>query len=389
MEIILSNTVQHIRHLSVNIGPRGSTTTQEKQAAEYVQTQFETLGLETHWEDFASAKSGWRQFSAAALIGLGSELLFLLGGQIGALVAGLFMLVTAASVLLESHFKPSPLDLFIAKGNSQNVWAHLPARGPARRRVLLLAHLDTHRTPWFFIKPQRLAFFHLMTTLGVVAFVLSGIVYLLLAFVHAGAWVWFTLILVPVYLILLVLFWQPDTTPYTPGANDNASGASIVLSLAGQLAKSPLENVEVWALCTGCEEVGARGIYAFLQKHKADLREMVAINLDNVGGRGVGVCYITTEGIVLPLKPSAELLRLADAVRAERPELGAYSQPFTLLGTDATCLLVNGIPALSFVGLTKDGTIPNWHQATDTFENINSQAVENTEAFVLEMLKRL
>ena len=147
--------------------------------------------------------------------------------------------------------------------------------------------------------------------------------------------------------------------------------------------------MEVWTLCSGCEEVGARGIYAFLQNHKADLRQMLTINMDNVGGQGAGVCYITTEGMVLPLKPAAELLALADTIRRERPELDAYSQPFTTLGTDATCLMVNKIPAMSFVGLTPSGTLPHWHQASDIFENVNPEAVEHTEAFVLEMLKRL
>ena len=43
-----SHAMQHIQHLSMTIGPRGSTTPQEKQAAEYARQQFEALGLETH-----------------------------------------------------------------------------------------------------------------------------------------------------------------------------------------------------------------------------------------------------------------------------------------------------------------------------------------------------
>ncbi len=57
--------------------------------------------------------------------------------------------------------------------------------------------------------------------------------------------------------------------------------------------------------------------------------------------------------------------------------------------TDATCLMVNKVPSLLFVGLTPDGQIPNWHQVTDTFERVDPTTVEQTEEFVLELFRRL
>ena len=317
------------------------------------------------------------------------EALFLLGGQSGAIAAGIVMLFVGAAALLQANFMDSPLDWPIRKGDSQNVWARVPAADEVRRRVLLVGHLDTHRTPWVFTSPQRLAFFRLMTTLAMVGLVGSGFVYLALAFLVPPPYWPLTLVLVPVYLGVFLLTWQPDTTPYTHGANDNASGAAIVMSLAGQLATAPLPGVEVWALCTGCEEVGAHGMRDFLRRRRQELRQMLAINLDNVGGQGAGVCYITTEGMVIPLKPAPELLALAGTVGQEHPEFNAYAKPFTTLGTDASCLMVNKIPALSFVGLRPDGTLPHWHQASDVFANVDPQAVETVEAFVMEMLKKM
>jgi hypothetical protein len=381
--------MKHLKHLSVTIGPRGSTTPQEKQAAEYARGQFEALGLETHWEEFTSTRSGWRQFVAASLIGTVCEMIFLFGGQVGAVIAATVMLVIGASALMEANFQPNLLDMIIPRGPSQNVWARIPAAGETKRRVLVLGHLDTHRTPWVFTSQKRLAFFRLMTTLGVSALVLSGILYLCLAFLASNPVHWLTLLLAPIYLGVLILTWQPDTTPFTAGANDNASGASIVLSLAEQLAKSPLPGIEVWALCSGCEEVGASGVQDFLKRYKADLRQMVAINLDNVGAQGAGVCYVTVEGMVFPIKPSKELLAVADALRLAHPEWNAYAKPFTTLGTDGTCLMLSKVPALSFVGLRPDGTLPHWHQASDVFENVDPAVVENVEAFVMEMLKKM
>jgi hypothetical protein len=384
-----STAMSHLKHLAVTIGPRGSTTPQERQAAEYAQQRFEALGLQTHWEAFSAPRTGWRPFSAAALIGLGSVLLFWLGGQIGALVAGMIMAIISASVFMEMYFQPNPLGSLMPKGPSQNVWARLPAADQAKRRLLIVAHIDTHRTPWAFSSIGRLAFFNRMTTLGVAGFVLAALFYLLAAFIDLSSVRWLAFILVPIYLIVLGLTWQPDTTPHTHGANDNGSGASIVLSLAERLAHSPLKQTEVWVLCSGCEEVGSHGVQAFVKQHRSELPGLVAINIDNVGGKGAGVCYVSVEGMVIPYKAAPELLGLAATIQAERPDFNAYARPFTTMHTDGTCLMINQVPSLSFVGLTPAGQIPNWHQVTDTFERVDSTTVEQTEEFVLELLRRL
>jgi hypothetical protein len=293
------------------------------------------------------------------------------------------------SALLEMYFRPNPLRLVVPWGRSQNVWAKVPSRAQARRQVVLVAHLDTHRTPWAFASPRRLAFFRAMTTLGTLAFPAAAFFYAASLAAEPGPWRWGALALLPVFAAVLALTWQPDTTPHTQGANDNASGVSVVLSLAARLAHRPPANLEVWLLCSGCEEVGSQGVQAWVARHRDELRGALGISIDNVGGAGVGVCYTSVEGMVARYRPSAELFGLAERIRSERPELQAYSLPFTTLHTDATCLMVNGVPSLSFVGLTPDGRVPHWHQASDTFDNLDPAAVERTEEFVWELLRRL
>lgn len=384
--------MSHLRHLALEIGPRGSTTAQERQAAEFARKHFEALGLQTNWEDFTAPKSGWRPFSVAAVIGLCSVPVFLFGGRAGALIAGVIMLIATVSILLEMYFKPNPLRAFVPKGQSQNVWARVLSANQADRRVLIVGHLDTHRTPLVFTSAKWLSFFRVMTTIGVGAFVFTAILYLLSLFIGDSALRLPATVLVPIFLILTVLTVQPDFTPYTHGANDNASGASIVLSIAERLASSPLARTEVWSLCSGCEEVGSYGVQAFVERHRSQLpgvRGVFGIGIDNVGGKGAGVCYTSVEGMVIPYKPAPELIKIADAIKAERSDLNAYTRPFTVLHTDATCLMVNGVPSLSFVGLTPAGAIPGWHQVVDTFDRVDQTAIEATEEFVLELLRRL
>ena len=384
-----STAMRHLRHLAGSIGPRGSTTAHERQAAQYLRERFEAAGLETHWEPFTAPVSGWRPFALAALAGLVSVALTLVAGRAGALLATLLMSVATASVFLEMYFRPNALRALVRKGESQNVWARVPAAGEVARRVVLVGHLDTHRTPWVFTSPGRLAFFKLVTTVGVAGFVVGTLLFALVGVFGVAALPWLKLPLVPVYLVVLGLTAQPDLTPFTQGANDNASGAAVVLSLAERLARAPLAHTEVWALGSGCEEVGSYGAQAFIARHREALADLVAISIDNVGGRGAGVCYTSVEGMVFPLRPSRELFALAEEVRVERPELRAYPKPYTTLHTDATAFMSHGVPTLSFVGLTPDGVIPDWHQVCDTVERVDPTTVERTEAFVLELLQRL
>jgi hypothetical protein len=51
--------------------------------------------------------------------------------------------------------------------------------------------------------------------------------------------------------------------------------------------------------------------------------------------------------------------------------------------------MVRGVPSLSFVGLTPSGARPEGHQASDRFERVDAATVERTEAFVLELLRRI
>jgi len=155
------------------------------------------------------------------------------------------------------------------------------------------------------------------------------------------------------------------------------------------LAREPLAHTEVWAVGSGCEEVGSYGSQAFLAEHRGGTPPLLAISIDNVGGNGAGVCYTSVEGMVFPLKPAPELVALAETVRAERPDLEAYSLPYTTLHTDATAFMSRGVPSLSFVGLTPKGVIPDWHQTCDTIERVDAGTVERTEAFVLALLRKL
>lgn len=395
--------MQHLKQLAVEIGTRGSTTAGEKAAAEYAFAQLEASGLEPKWEPFQAPVSGWRPFVIAPAISIVCLLLVQLDAKWGAIVAFFITALLANQILLELYFQPTIFQKLIPKGESQNVWARIRPLKRPKIKLLLVGHLDTHRTPWVFSSPNRLLFFRLLSAGGMIVNLLAPFLILLMLsseqmgrqglqagwFLYLWELRWMLLLLIPVQLMVMAVSWQADRTPFTEGANDNASGASIVLSLAQQLSQTQLDYVEVWTLCTGCEEVGIHGMQAFIRQHKDALTDVMGISIDNVGGKGAGVCFTSKEGMLFTRKAGKQLFSLAMALAEKRPFYNAYSKPYTFLHTDGTCMMFNNIPTLSFVGLTPNGRLPNWHQISDTFEEVDPETVEKTEAFIFELLQTL
>ncbi len=381
--------MEHVRYLVENIGPRGSTTPEEAEAARYASDVLAREGLNPVIEPFTSARSAWKPYALFSFLALVGEILFLAAGRWGALLAFILAAVSLVSVLLELAFRPNPIRFVLPKGRSQNVVARIAPKGEVRERVVLMGHLDTHRTPLVFSSVGWLKLFTSLVPLGLVSAVVLALLFLAGAFLTLPALKIASLPFALVILGILLITVQADLTPYTPGANDNASGAGVVLSIAAELARSPLENTEVWAVLSGCEEVGCYGAEAFARAHKGELGRAIWIVLDSVGGKGAGPAYITSETFLLTSRSDGELLALADRVASSHPELGAYSRAFRGAYTEGAIGVKHGFRVLTLVGLRKDGLLPGWHRLSDNLENLDPETVEKTEKFVRELLREI
>jgi acetylornithine deacetylase/succinyl-diaminopimelate desuccinylase-like protein len=382
--------LDHVRHLAGTIGSRGTTTDGERAGAAYAAAALEALGLTPTVEPFPAPVSGWRPFALASAAALVATALAVWGGRGGAAAGAVLLAIATASVFLEMYFRPNPLRAFVHRGESRNVHARLAPTGPVAQRLLLVAHVDTHRTPWAFTSPTRLALFKASTSAGVAAFVLGTLAFATVALLDPGAARAWLLVLVPVYAWVLGLTLQPDATPHTAGANDNASGVGVVLELADRFTRARLARTEVTVVVTGAEEVGSYGAQAYLAHHPEVRRDGTrAISVDNVAGRGAGPCWTTVEGMVFPLRPDPDLRARALALAARRPELGAYERPYTTLHTDATTFMAAGVPSISFVGLTPDGVIPDWHTVGDVVERVDAGVLARTTDFVEALVRRV
>src|SRR3989304_10540588 len=92
-----SRCLEHVRYLAETIGPRGSGTAQEAEAAEYAARTLAGLGLEAKVQPFASAISAWRPFALAVILALLALAFYPLGGRVTAALAGGLVLAPLGS----------------------------------------------------------------------------------------------------------------------------------------------------------------------------------------------------------------------------------------------------------------------------------------------------
>lgn len=379
--------LEHIRVLAEEIGPRGPTTEGERRGSEYCHKIFTEMGLNPRTEQFASARSIFQPHLLAAIAMLGSFIIYPLAGRLSAVLAFTLALLALVSDVLELSFRNNLLRILMSKGQSQNVIAKIAPQGDHQQDLILIGHVDSQRTPIVFKNQRWLSAYKSFTTIAFVAFAVQVLLYGL-GIIIQSSWIWLASIPCAVCAVLLAAMCiQADLTPFTRGANDNASAAGLVLTLAKNLKAAPLKNTRVWFVCTGCEEVQHYGAIDFFARHKTEFKNPHALVFEMLGC--AGPAWLVKEGIVVPFHAEKSMVALAEKLSEEQPELGAYPTSISGGNTEMADALRLGIPAITFTGFGPHGEAPYWHMVEDTFDKMDGQAMRRNYAFTWEYIQRL
>lgn len=376
--------LEHVRVLAVDIGPRGPTREGERRGSLYAKEQFERMGLQPQWETFRSARSIFHPHLMGAILMLVAFVLFPLGGRFNAALAALISILVLVNEVLELSFRANLFRWLVPKGESQNVYAILPPQGEHRADLILVGHVDSQRTPLIFKNRTWVKLYDLFTFLAFAAFILQAILYTLAA-IFGWSWVWYVTIFSALCALLLAAMCiQAERTPFTAGANDNATAVGMVLTLTEELLRQPLQHTRVWAVITGCEEVQHYGMIDFYQRHLSELKNARAVVFEMLGC--AGPAWVTREGIVVPFHSNPQMVALAERLSSENPAWAAYPASISGGNSELSDAVRFGVPGITFFGLTPDGEAPYWHQRGDTFDKMKPEIMEKTwqmvQAFV-------
>lgn len=380
--------------LAPNVPGRGSATPAEKRAADFVQQKLAQVGVKNvARQPFQGLRSIWL-FTALvfgfALSGHAAFWLLLvpLDGPGACIVATLFFGGAVFLYWRKFTFNHYPLQAYLPHGPSQNIIAVIPPQREPARRVVLTAHLDSHRAVWVFASDFIVRVYSVLAPLSVYGLAAAPLVYGL----YAVSRVWLFGALAAGLALVHFLSWltgmTADLGPYSPGANDNAAAAGAALVLAERLQVEPLNHTEVWLAFTGCEESGCDGMLALLDGYKNELEEAVFIVLE-AAGIGEQLVYLTSEGLFGRQRIDPQLETLVwevgsgfDIAGIDVPTVGAFTEagPVRAKGRRGVCVLNlrAGSPLM-----------PEWHRLTDTPDRLENEALSRLQEFVLALLDRL
>lgn len=379
--------LEHVRVLSVDIGPRGSTREGERQGAKYAESQFQGMGFNPIWETYLSARSIFLPHLIGCILMLVAFIIYPLGGRITAVISTLLSILVLVSELRELGLKDNFYRLLIPKGESQNVHVVIPPAGEHKQDLVLVGHIDSQRTPFIFRTPTHVMVYDKMTTVVFITFIAQAILYALGIF-FPWSWIWYATIPTAFCAVLLgAVCIEADATPFTAGANDNATGVGMVLTLAEEFKKKPLQNTRVFAVCTGCEEVNHYGMVDFYKRHRAGMKEPKAVVFETLGCSGPA--WLTQEGIIVPFRSDPHLLSKIEQLAKEHPEWDAYPSKISGGNTEMADSLSADVPAITIIGMTRDGILPYWHVTADTFDKMNPELLERTWNMTTALINKI
>jgi Peptidase family M28 len=362
----------------------------EREAAEWVADRLDGVGVPSRLEEEDSNGGYWWPLGLTAAAGVVAGIAALRGRRV--LGAALGAAACAAAI---DDLPPRGRRLRRALPK-RRAWNVVGSIGPedARRTVVVVAHHDTaHAGLVFHPALPRIA-----DRLGILErndtspplmwpVVAGGGV------VAAGAVTGSrTLTRIGTVLSALVAAAMADlgTRDAVPGANDNATGAVALISLARGFAARPPERSRLMFVSTS-EEATCEGMHRFASRHFPSLPrdDTFFVNLDTLGSPHLIV--LRGEGMFGVREYPAAALELADALAVE---LGISLFPNLRLrnATDGVYPLAAGYPCVSIASCTELKQPANYHWPTDVPENVDygtvADAIRLTEALVRRLDER-
>ena len=389
-DIMVSNTENKswddVTYLVDGIGARGSGTSEEAQAAEYVRSVLDGLNIAYEEQPFRSAASAWRPFAVMLGLAVFATLLAPLFSPASSLLAAFLLALSLWLTIRESLLQDTILRRLLPQVDSRSVIGRLLPEGDAQQHIVLVAHLDTHRTPYFHRSRKRQRWFGFMIITAEAGTIINILLYLALS-LSGQMWLWYaSLPFALLHLLMALVCAAVERTPFSPGANDNAAAVGTALQVARELREQPLAHTDLWILFSGCEEVGAYGMREFLKEYSPALHGAQFIDLEMVGQGIPGV--VIKEGMFRRINYDPWLIEEACAAAesvwqpAFRKEAHAYGESVVTQRAGYPSVTLNTV-------LAETGKTAVWHRMDDDLDAISPQTIENVVSWVLALLRGL
>ena len=380
----------HVRKLSVDIGARPPASEAEGLAGRYVENNLRHLGLKPAREEFRSRRHSSISLAACYLIMILSVLCFR-GSPLGAPIAFCAIYIMGLFFFLLELMGKSVLGFLDWRFPSANIVTRLRPYQETVRKVVVLAHLDSHHESFYHKRGWAVAYRPLVVLqalnavlLGMWLVVIVGATVLKVDdYILIDFWRIALVAALPLFAAFLAVLSNLVFRRFSSGANDDASGIALLLNIAGHFSQRTPSSTELWLVALGCEDSGTIGLKRFLHAHRSELKGAAWIFLEGVGG-DKPLCF-RREGLVMPFHTNRALLHMAEDINRAYPHYGLQvGRNHPSLGSGYR-LLSQGRKAIT-IGSRPESTE---HDPQDDYGSVDPKSLRNNYAFVLHFIENI
>lgn len=386
--------LEHATNITLASPGRGSATQYEANAADYVRREVEQLGIQDiRLQHFNGLRSIWLFMSLVFGLALvGHAAYWLLRPIYGNVPTAFIMLVAFClagyTLWRKFTFRSYPLRTLLPHGPSQNVLATIPPHGEVGQRVVLVAHLDSHQSVFWWATDFLLKVFTISSPIAIWGVFISPVLYLIAMWSGFQPLAW-----VGIYLAINhFLGWftgvTADLGPYSPGANDNASAVGTLLALAERLQTETLQHTEIILAFTGCEETGCDGMTTLIREEGKKFEQAIFINLEVVG-IGDQIMYLDKEG-ALRKKYIPEKVKAIVEEAGKGFDLLSYGKLPSGTFTETCTVWEYGLQGVTIIAKFKDkATLPEWHKLSDVPSRLQPETLGRVHELAWQILQKI
>lgn len=371
-----------IKDIITKFGGRYYGSPEEKQAQEYMQTQFKGFCDRTEIVAFNSALEGHFQALKIFVVAHLAVLILIKFSPLAAMVLGLVNMV-----FFMGHFVTYRhwLDFLFPKKISYNVVGDIEPKEAPTSTLIFAGHIDSVKEFkwWYHLKQTGVV----LTVIASFSIPVLGL-FSVFAYLFSGSaviyylWIFF-LLLSP---SLIVLF-DMHGKEVVHGANDNLTGIALSTELGKHFAANRLKNTRIRIISFGAEESGLRGAFDYVKSNKQILlkENALLINLDTIKDEEF-LTIASNELNTLSFFDKTLIKEMQAAFAAEN--VPVKTLPLTVGASDASAFIINGVPALSLIGMTTEKLDPSYHTRLDNMEHLNPKAMQTLKKVLIRFTEK-
>ncbi|HUT80330.1 MAG TPA: M28 family peptidase [Candidatus Bathyarchaeia archaeon] len=394
-----------------DIGPRNSSSIQEKQANIWIQTEWANYCERAEIEEFNTKPKLYPQgiFKVVFPIGV---LAFFLNFLVYpySIFASVFILTAVTIFIVEFMFINGILKFFFKKGVSSNVFGTIKPMKETKFKVILDGHTDSAiELNWGRIKKLSIL---IVLAIFIGLYIIVQTVYPIVKLIiqskivgHNVKWNWFIFeissydfIFLPICFFLLLfyiaLFLGMISNKVVLGANDNLSGTAVTSAVAKYFSKNKLSNIELIIVSTGSEEIGEIGAEYFVKEHPEFFENSFSVAFECVGA-GKNLFIVESDFMhqsKYSLKVIDNLEKAYEIYRKNRDNVIPIKRGSLAIGSsNANRYVKAGYESAFIIGQSEDAhwRPVGWHSRNDTIENIDKKVIKDIIGTTIQFVKLL